>query len=252
MIRLAADNGAAIVVTTETFLDGYAAVDPSISDDELTQLAETVPDGACCRRLAHLSRELKIYLLAGLTEKHGTGLYNTAVLFDPEGTFLGRYHKQNLVRHDAVRFRRGQESPVFTTACGTLGAFICSDRKQPQLVQRFCDNGADFLICLSGGHYGPRSNDAALQARSKENGRYIVFVHPCEFLVTDPSGGIASRIILDEFPEDNGEDDAELIRTMTVQPDEIGSERDTSRVCFFAVPRNGSRYRPRTDLSVTP
>ena len=40
--------------------------------------------------------------------------------------------------------------------------------------------------------FGPKSNDPILQARSRENGVYIVFVHPAEFLVTDPQGKIVT------------------------------------------------------------
>ena len=47
-----------------------------------------------------------------------------------------------------------------------------------------------------------------MQARSRENGIWIVFVHPAEFLVTAPDGSIASRSLLGNQllirPEDVG------------------------------------------------
>jgi len=73
---------------------------------------------------------------------------------------------------------------------------ICADRKHPDLVARIVAEGAEFLLCPSGGMFGPKKNDQFLQERSKENGGYIVFVHPCEFLVTAPDGGIRASTLL--------------------------------------------------------
>ncbi len=65
--------------------------------------------------------------------------------------------------------------------------------------------------------FGPKSNDPILQARSRENGVFIVFVHPAEFLVTNPQGEIVTaelfgdRLLIDPADE-NGEVDSAAIR----------------------------------------
>src|SRR5262249_39694615 len=94
--------------------------------------------------------------------------------------------------------------PVFRTPLGRMGIMICADRSDPSLVQRLSQGGAELLICPSGGMFGPKSNDPILQARSKENGVPILFVHPAEFLVTDAQGEIRSRTIRGDRVETEG------------------------------------------------
>ena len=195
MVREAARQGARIVCTTECFLDGYAIADKEIPLEEYRALGETVPGGVYYEKLSRLAKELDIYLIAGMLEADGIDRYNTAIFVGPDGDLIGKYRKQKL-GHEKVRNRSGSESSVFRTPWGRVGIMICADRTEKRIVQRFCDNGADFLICPSGGMYGPERNDPILQARSKENQRYIVFVHPAEFLVTGPQGMIESRTIL--------------------------------------------------------
>ena len=96
---------------------------------------------------------------------------------------------------------------------------ICADRRFPEIVDPICAKGADFLLCPSGGMFGPKTNDPILQARSKENGIHIVFVHPAEFLVTGPGGDILDRTILGD--------------RLLIPPEEIDTATDENRVFFF-------------------
>lgn len=221
MIREAAGGGAKIVCTTECFLDGYAIADKSIPLDSYRALGEPIPDGKYFRRLADLARELRIHLIAGMLEADGDMRYNTAVVIGPDGNLIGKYHKQRL-DHEAVRNTAGREAPVFETEYGKLGVMICADRRTPGIVRTLCDNGADFLICPSGGMFGPKSNDHILQARSKENGKHIIFVHPAEFLVTAPDGSIVQQTVLGD--------------KLLIGPDEAGKEADSQRVFYFDLP----------------
>lgn len=221
LIREAAANGAKIVCTTECFLDGYAIADKSIPLDEYRKLGEPIPDGKYCRRLAALAGELKIHLIAGMMEADGDERYNTAVLFGPDGQLVGKYRKQKL-GHELGRNTPGKVSSVFDTPYGKIGVMICADRTDAGIVRRFCDNGADFLICPSGGMFGPKSNDHIVQARSKENQKYVVFVHPAEFLVTSPDGTAIQATVLGD--------------QLLVAPDEVGTGKDSQRVFYFALP----------------
>ncbi len=189
LIRQAAAQGARIVVTTECFLDGYAVADKTIPLEDYRALGEPIPEGPYYKRLAALARELRIHLVAGMLEADGEARYNTAVLIGPDGALVGRYHKHGT---EGGRTTGGDSSPVFATPWGRAGLLICADRRNPELVRRFRENGADFLICASGGLSGPK-NDEIVQARSRENKLPIVFVHPCEFLVTGPDGSILKR-----------------------------------------------------------
>lgn len=221
LVREAAAGGAKIVCTTECFLDGYAIDDKTIPLDSYRALGETIPDGTYFRKLTALAKELRIYLIAGMTEADGPMRYNTAVLIGPEGQLIGRYHKQKL-GHEAVRNTAGRESSVFPTEFGKVGVMICADRRTPGVVKSFCESGADFLICPSGGMFGPKSNDPILQARSKENGKYIVFVHPAEFLVTAPDGAILRQTVLGD--------------SLLIARDEIDQVKDSRQVFYFDLP----------------
>jgi predicted amidohydrolase len=221
MIREAAKGGAKIVCTTECFLDGYAIADKSIPLPTYRGLGEPIPDGKYFKRLAALAKELDITLIAGMLEADGKDRYNTAVVIGPDGKLIGKYHKQRL-GHESVRNKAGEQSTVFNTKHGKVGVMICADRRYPDVVKRFCSAGADYLICPSGGMFGPKKNDHYLQARSKENGRSIVFVHPAEFLVTAPDGAIKSRTILGD--------------RLLIDADEAGGKDDSKRVFYFDLP----------------
>jgi predicted amidohydrolase len=221
LIREAAAGGAKIVCTTECFLDGYAIADKSIPLEDYRKLGEPIPDGSHFRRLTGLARELKIHLIAGLTEADGDDRYNTAIIIGPDGKLIGKYHKQHL-EHELVRNKPGNESPVFATEYGKVGVMICADRRHADTVKSICTRGADFLICPSGGMSGPKDNDHILQDRSRENRKYIVFVHPKEFLVTAPDGSVVKQTMLGD--------------KMSVAPADFQTEVDSKRVFYFDLP----------------
>lgn len=97
-------------------------------------------------------------------------------------------------------------------------------------MKGFCDRGADFLICPSGGMFDPTSNDPLLQARSKENGKFIVFVHPAEFLLTSPDGAVLERTLLGN--------------KLLVSPDQVGTAADSQRVFYFDLPLKTLNVQP--------
>jgi len=225
MIQEAARHGAQLVVTTECFLDGYAFDDPTIPLDKYRSLGEPIPDGPFFKRLAKLAGELKIYLIAGMLEAEGKARYNTAVLIGPDGELIGKYHKQNL-DEEIMRNTPGHVSSVHKTPFGKVGILICADRREPQIVRRFRENGADFLICPSGGMFGPRKNDPMVQARSKENGLPIVFVHPAEFLVTEADGSIRTQTLVGN--------------QLVIGKKQVGGEKDRNRIFYFDLAAGGS------------
>ena len=230
MARQAADNGADIVCSTECFLDGYAIKDKSIPEEEYYAMGEKLPGGDYYHRLANLAGELGVFLALGIHEVDGPIHYNAAVLIDRGGQFAGKYHKHKLGHEDA-RHTPGTTCPVFASPGGTVGMIICADRSRPDLIQNLCDNGADFILCLSGGAFGPK-NDKAMQDRSEICGKHIVFVHPVQFLVTAPDRSIRENQTLGDLslPID--------IRygQMAIQANEIDTHADQRKVVYFDLP----------------
>jgi predicted amidohydrolase len=221
LIREAARHGAQLVVTTECFLDGYSAEDRRVSDEDYRALGEAIPGGLYFQRLADLARELKIHLVAGILEAAGKDRFNTAVLIGPKGTLLGKYHKQRM-DEEIARNTPGNVSTVHDTPFGRMGVLICADRRYPDVVRRFRENGADFLICPSGGMFGSKRNDSIVQARSQENKLPIVFVHPAEFLVTNPNGSIETRTLVGD--------------RLVVGKREVGGATDLNRIFYYDLP----------------
>jgi len=221
LIREAAEHGAQLVVTTECFLDGYSAEDRTISEENYRALAEPIPGGPYFQRLAVLARELKIYLVAGILETDGKDRFNTAVLIGPDGTLLGKYHKQRM-DEERARNTPGKVSTVHDTPFGKMGILICADRRYPDVVRRFRENGAEFLICPSGGMFGSKKNDPMVQARSKENKISIVFVHPAEFLVTNSDGSIQMRNLVGD--------------RLVIGKGQAGGPNDLNRIFYYDLP----------------
>ena len=160
-----------------------------------------------------------------MLESEGDARYNTAVLIGPDGRLIGKYRKQKL-EHESVRNTAGNASPVFETPYGQMGIMICADRKDENIVRRFCANGADFLLCPSGGMCGAKTNDPIVQARSRENGIPIIFVHPAEFLVTGPDGAVLDRALLGD--------------SLLISRRELGTDKDQNQV-FYAELRSRRR-----------
>jgi predicted amidohydrolase len=168
-----------------------------------------------------LADELDITLVAGMLEADGEARYNTALMIGPDGTVRGKYHKQKL-GHELVRNTPGSEPRVFPTPFGRAGVLICADRTEKSIVEGFRALGSEFLICPSGGMFGPVTNDPIVQARSRENRTYIVFVHPAEFLVTAPDGSVAKRVLLGDV--------------LLIKPEEAGTAADRNAVVDFDLP----------------
>ncbi|MBI4580596.1 MAG: carbon-nitrogen hydrolase family protein [Planctomycetes bacterium] len=225
LVRQAAAQGAELIVTTECFLDGYAIRDKTIPIDQWHRLAEPIPDGQYVQRLRRLARELRVWMVAGMLERDGTSTFNTAVLIDPGGDLVGRYHKQRL-DHEFVRNTPGHDNPVFATPFGKVGLMICADRRQPEIARQLRHNGAELIVCPSGGMWGPQKNDHYLQSRSRENGVPIVFVHPVEFLVTAADGAILDRRFVGQ--------------EMSLPPEKIGTEADGHLIAIYDLPLDGT------------
>jgi len=94
-IRDAAQQGAQIICTQELFKSQYFC---QSEDWHHFDLAEEIDEiSPTINKLSRLAAELKIVLIASLFEKRATGLYhNTAVVFDADGSYLGRYRKNHI------------------------------------------------------------------------------------------------------------------------------------------------------------
>jgi predicted amidohydrolase len=252
LIREATAAGANICATSECFLDGYMAEENTIPQWMSHDMAEPVPDGPYGRRLAALAKELGICLVAGMTEKEGELLYNAAVIFGPEGSHLGTYRKEYLAPYDQHRCTPGTGPSAFDTPFGRIGLRICFDRSKPEAVAATCEEGADFVILVSGGLYGEQNNQV-VRSRALENGKTMVLTHPVHFYVVDGDG----EVLADEqfggrgewpLPDNHRYHNISVHGTergMVISTEEIGGELDVNGVGYCDLDLSQSRKSGR-------
>ncbi|MES2681004.1 MAG: carbon-nitrogen hydrolase family protein [Bacteroidota bacterium] len=119
MIKEAAANKCDIILLPETF--DFAWTHPSA----LTE-AQPIP-GPYSDILCEEAKKQNIYVCAGLTEKLGDKIYNTAIFIDNTGKILLKYHKINLLAVEQPFYAIGNTLNVIDTKFGTIGINICAD-----------------------------------------------------------------------------------------------------------------------------
>lgn len=147
-------------------------------------VAETVP-GPTTDQLGRVAKERSSYIVAGLYEREGHTVYNTAVLLDREGRVVGKYRKVYLpIGEIEGGLTPGSEYPVFRTDFGTIGLMICYDVFFPDPARALARQGAEILLMPIWG-----GNEVLAQARAIDNQVFLVasgYDHPT--YIMDPEG----------------------------------------------------------------
>jgi beta-ureidopropionase len=146
--REAASQGAQVIAFQELFYGPYFGI---TQDPAYYRYAEPA-DGPTVERFAALAAELGIVMVLPIYEEAQPGvLYNTAVVVDADGTVLGSYRKHHIPNLDKFwekfYFRPGNLGfPVFDTAVGKIGVYICYDRHFPEGWRELALNGAQIVF----------------------------------------------------------------------------------------------------------
>lgn len=141
----AVNNGANLIVLPELTNTGYFFQNRQDAFDH----AEAVPDGPSVGSWEDFARHHQVYLVAGLTEREGSKLYNTGVLVGPDG-FIGKYRKAHLWNLEKLWFTAGDSGfPVFDTPIGRIGLLICWDIWFPEVPRILSQQGADIICSLN-------------------------------------------------------------------------------------------------------
>lgn len=93
--------------------------------------AETIPGGPACGQLQEASAKLGLYIAAGIVERSGDQVCNSAVLFDPAGRLLAHHRKlyELEIAHDL--YALGDRLSVARTPLAAFGLMICADAFAP-------------------------------------------------------------------------------------------------------------------------
>ena len=187
---------------------------------EYQQIAEPLGEGPIQQQLADWARQWGIWLVAGSLPTRVVGetrLHTSSLVYAPDGTLQGHYHKLHLFDVDvadghgqyreSASFAPGERWQVVASPFGGLGLSICYDVRFPELYRQLRVAGADILLVPAAFTYvtGQAHWLALLRARAIENQCYVLAsaqggVHAGgrrtwgDSLIIDPWGEIVARL----------------------------------------------------------
>ena len=144
----AAAAGAELVLLQELHNGPYFCQHESAAEFDR---AEAIP-GPSSERLSALAAKHGVVLVASLFERRAAGLYhNTAVVFEKDGTLLGKYRKMHIPDdpgfYEKFYFTPGDLGfhPI-DTSLGKIGVLVCWDQWYPEAARLMALAGAELLV----------------------------------------------------------------------------------------------------------
>lgn len=134
----AAKAGCDLLVLPECSLAGWLS--PSAR-----KVAEPIP-GPLIQRFIAAARKHKMAIVAGLEERDGTRVYNSAVLIDRHGEILARHRKINELEIGLEVYSKGASLNVFPFEGRTAALDICADSWTPVITDALYDMGARVIF----------------------------------------------------------------------------------------------------------
>lgn len=174
--QAAADLGSALLVTPEMSLTGYA------SFKRMQELAEP-RDGYMVDTLLDIAHKSNIAVVAGLPERDGDDIFNSAVCALPSGkTYF--YRKCHLFGpYELKSFKKGHAiSPIFQIGEMQAGMLICYDVEFPEWTRSLALAGAELFIVPTALPLGPENDRVSrlmVPTRALENHVSIVYAGLC-------------------------------------------------------------------------
>ncbi|HOE10081.1 MAG TPA: carbon-nitrogen hydrolase family protein [bacterium] len=164
------ERGIRVAVFQECAITGYDK--DAIGKARPDQLAEAE------KKIADACKQFNVYSVVGTPYPSNGTLYNTAVVFNPEGKEIERYAKIQLVGGDDWA-EPGNTLSIFDIDGMPCSIIICHDERYPELVRLPVLAGARLVFYVSSesnvkaeSKLGPYR--AQIQARAVENNVFIV------------------------------------------------------------------------------
>src|SRR5574342_388979 len=151
-VEEAARAGAQVMCFQELFYGPYFC---QIQDPKFYGLTEPIPGGLTVKLMQEQAKKHRLVLIVPMYEEDNTGVYyNTAAVIDADGTYLGKYRKTHIPHvsgfWEKFYFKPGNLGyPVFQTAVGKVGVYICYDRHFPEGARALGLNGAEIVLIPS-------------------------------------------------------------------------------------------------------
>ncbi|MET9154191.1 carbon-nitrogen hydrolase family protein [Streptomyces griseoflavus] len=169
----AAAAGAALLVTSELFLTGYAI------GDDIGRLAEPA-DGDAADAVADTAGRHGLAVAYGYPERDGDTVYNSVQLVGADGTRLANYRKTHLFGcFERDHFTPADRTVVQAELGGlTVGLMICYDVEFPENVRAHALAGTDLLLVPTAQmHPFQFVAESLVPVRAFENQMYIAYVN---------------------------------------------------------------------------
>jgi N-carbamoylputrescine amidase len=162
LIEEAASRGVQILCLQELFYGPYFAAE---QDPRWYQFTEKVPEGPTVRLMQEIAKKHAMVMVVPVYEEEAKGVYyNTAAVFDADGSYVGKYRK-NHIPHclpafwEKFYFKPGNLGyPVFKTRYATIGVYICYDRHFPEGGRMLGLHGAEIVFVPSATTSGHSDN----------------------------------------------------------------------------------------------
>ncbi|MGC4907228.1 carbon-nitrogen family hydrolase [Streptomyces cyaneofuscatus] len=181
--------------------------------------------------MAKAAAEGGVWLHAGsFVERAPDGtLYNTALVFSPDGQRAAVYrkiHRFGFDKGEAVMMGAGEELVTVALPETTLGLATCYDLRFPEQFRGLVDAGAETLVVSAGWPERRRAHWTLLaQARAVENQAYVLALGTAGTHADVPQAG--HSIVVDPWGEVLAEAGAdEEILTVEFDPAKVGATRE--------------------------
>ena len=150
LISEAAKKKVQVLCLQELFYGPYFCAE---QDKKWYGLTERVPDGPTTKMMQKLAAKHRMVMVVPIYEEEMAGLYfNTAVVIDADGRYLGKYRKHHIPQvhpgfWEKFYFTPGDTGyPVFQTRYAQVGVYICYDRHFPEGARILGLNGAEIVF----------------------------------------------------------------------------------------------------------
>jgi beta-ureidopropionase len=150
LIDEAARRGVQLLCLQELFNGPYFCAEQQV---RWYDMVERIPDGPTIAAMQGIAKTHGMVMIVPIYEEEITGIYyNAAAVIDADGTYLGKYRKHHIPHvapgfWEKFYFRPGNLGyPVFNTAAGKIGVYICYDRHFPEGARILGLNGAEIVM----------------------------------------------------------------------------------------------------------
>lgn len=182
LVKEAAGQGGKVVLLPECFNSPYGT-------GFFSEYSEKIP-GESTQLLSEIAKENSVYLVGGSIPEEDEGkLYNSCVVFDPEGKMLLKHRKIHLFDisvpgkihfQESETLSPGNNLSMFDTPFCKIGVGICYDIRFAELAQLYSRKGCQLLVYPGAFNMttGPAHWELLQRARALDNQVFVATASP--------------------------------------------------------------------------